>query len=136
MSTLLVGALVVSLSACATSHVAGTARDTDLELLRLGVDALTTPRQSAGAIQHPHQARSEDELMAVALDLDDLSWLAEADKARTRAFVHSAVEAIRVSRVPACAWWQVACKREARTRLKDSPLQGGGRGGGAAGVAP
>ena len=114
--TLLLSLALASLTACASSHVKGTAPDTDLQLLELGVKALTTPRQIADPVQHPYQARNGDELWELSLALDDMAYLSEGDTARTFEFVHKAVEAIRTSRRPPCPWWNWKCQRERRSQ--------------------
>lgn len=108
---LLLGVLSLSLSACGTRPVRVEQRATDLQVLKLGVKALTEPRVVSGPVQHPDQAKDNGELMDLALDLDDIAFLSNEDKRRLRQFVFEAADAIDKARRPACRWYQLACHR-------------------------
>lgn len=121
MRLLLLGMPLLFLQGCAQQPVRVAAPTTDLQILQLGVHALTEPRAVAGPIQHPDQAETNGQLMSVATDLDDVHWLDEQDKTRLRTFVDKAVVLIGQSRAAVCGWWNVACKRRNRASL--APLE-------------
>lgn len=99
-------ALLASLTACATSPVHDARPATDLQVLRLGVQALTEPRSPAGSIQRLEDAATVGETWDYAGDLEDALWLSNRDKANLRTFVEKATAAIETSRLPECRWWQ------------------------------
>lgn len=111
----LICALVLLTSACATSPVHDARPATDLQVLRLGVQALTEPRSPAGSIQRLEDAATVGETWDYAGDLEDALWLSNRDKANLRGFVDKATAAIETSRLPECRWWQRAragvCRR-------------------------
>jgi len=117
MRLLLLGTLLLCLSACGTQPVRVASPTTDLQILQLGVHTLTEPREVAGPIKHPDEAEKNGQLMAVATDLDDLAWLDEKDKVRVRSFVDQAVILIAQGRAEACSWWNLACRHRRRASL-------------------
>ena len=105
-------ALSLSLTACATSPARDVRPATDLQVLRLGVDALTQPRLPAGDVQRLEDAATVGQAWDYAADLEDALWLSNRDKANLRTFVEKASAAIEESRLPACRWWQRSgCRR-------------------------
>lgn len=108
-------ALVLLTSGCATSPAHDARPATDLQVLRLGVQALTEPRSPAGSVQRLEDAATVGETWDYAADLEDALWLSNRDKANLRQFVDKATAAIESSRLPECRWWQRAkagvCRR-------------------------
>lgn len=104
--TWLLLAIVLSTPGCATSPARDAPPATDLQVLRLGVKALTEPRRPAGDVQHLDEAETEGEVWDYAGDVEEALWLAERDKARVRTFVDEATAAIEESRLPPCRWWK------------------------------
>lgn len=111
----LICALALSLTACATSPVHDARPATDLQVLRLGVQALTEPRAPAGSVQRLEDAATVGETWDYAGDLEDALWLSNRDKLNLRQFVNKATAAIEASRLPECRWFQPArdgvCRR-------------------------
>lgn len=126
-SLLLIGALSLFLSACGTSPVRADAPATDLEVMRLGVEALTQPREPAGEVQRSEDAATAGQAWDLLLDLEDLDYLHEQDKHRLRVFVNKSLDAIAASRAEPCRWWQRACHARNAGRLAGPPrpAQGG-----------
>ena len=105
-------ALCLSLTSCATSPASDVRPATDLQVLRLGVDALTQPRLPAGDVQRLEDAATVGQAWDYAADLEDALWLSNRDKANLRTFVDKATAAIEQSRLPECRWWQRSdCRR-------------------------
>lgn len=104
--------LLAFLTACATSPASDVRPATDLQVLRLGVDALTQPRLPAGDVQRLEDAATVGQAWDYAADLEDALWLSNRDKANLRTFVDKATAAIEQSRLPECRWWQRSdCRR-------------------------
>jgi hypothetical protein len=104
--------LALSTLGCATSPASDARPATDLQVLLLGVDALTQPRLPAGRIQRLEDAATVGEAWDYALDLEDALWLSSRDKAALREFVTKSATAIEQSRRPPCRWWQWrGCRR-------------------------
>jgi hypothetical protein len=104
--------LLLSLTACGTLPAKDAPPATDLQVLRLGVEALTAPRTPAGAVQRLEDAATVGEAWDYAGDVEEALWLAEADKVRVREFVGKAAAAMEASRLPECRWWQRSnCRR-------------------------
>ena len=101
-------ALALSLTACARSPVRDVLPATDLQVLRLGVQALTEPRSPAGSVQRLEDAATVGQAWDYAGDLEDALWLSNRDKGNLRTFVEKASAAIETSRLPECRWWQRA----------------------------
>ena len=102
----LICALALLTSACATSPANDARPATDLQVLRLGVQALTEPRTPAGNTQRLEDAATVGQAWDYAGDLEDALWLSNRDKANLRNFVDKATAAIETSRLPECRWWQ------------------------------
>ncbi len=109
---LLLGVLVSFLSACASSPVRVESRATDLEVMYLGVKAMAKPRQPAGDLQHVDEAKTNGELMDIALDLQDVKNLSNADKQSIAEFVRKSLLIITSSRQDDCGWFGFRCRRE------------------------
>lgn len=113
MPLLVLGLLLVFLTGC--GHTAAR-RDpppsTDLQVLMLGVKALTEPNEVQGPIQHREQAETNGDLWVLSGRQDDVIDLEHDDKRRLRQFIAEAVAAIERGRQPECRWWQFGCKRE------------------------
>ena len=104
--------ILLSLTACATSPASDVRPATDLQVLRLGVEALTQPRLPAGSVQRLEDAATVGETWDYALDLEDALWLSNRDKVALREFVTKSAAAIEESRLPVCRWWQRrGCRR-------------------------
>lgn len=109
---LLIGAMMLFLSGCATSPVSGDSHGSDLEVLRLGVQAMLPTRDPAGEVQLAENAETNDEAWTLLLDLEEVDWLHEQDKLRVIGFVNAAVDRIIESRQPTCTflWVEYKCK--------------------------
>lgn len=107
---LLTGAMLLFLTGCVTTSARVENHGSDLEVLKLGVQVLTKPREVAGEIKYLDEAKTNDEAYTFAGNAEEAFWLSERDKAGLREFVEGAVERIRLSRVPACRWYQLSCK--------------------------
>jgi hypothetical protein len=93
---LLLGALSLFLSACVTSPAKDASQESDLDVLVLGVQTMTEPR--GNDLKNPEDVRDTEEAWNLLLDLDDIKWLSNRDKAGIRGFVEKAVERIKISR--------------------------------------
>lgn len=113
---LVLGLTVLCLSACATSPERVGSRGTDLEVMRLGVRALAQPREPQGAVTKPEDAATTEQAWNLLLELDDIKYLSNGDKARIATFVDQAVTAIQKSRQLACRWYQFSCKKQNREK--------------------
>lgn len=121
MKLFVLGALLLSLTGCASLRANVAQPATDLQVLQLAVVAMTEPREIAGSIQHPDQAANGGQLLDVALDLDDVHFLDTQDKLRLRTFVTDAIRAIAASRLPECPWYGVRCRRDRAAALAAFP---------------
>ena len=85
---------------CATTPTVrhGDEASTDLQIIRLGIEALTEPREVAGPIQHREQAATNGELWLLSGRQEDALQLAEGDKRRARTFVLESLGAIEKAR--------------------------------------
>lgn len=101
------------LTSCASSPASDASPATDLAVLRLGVQALTQPRQPNGDIQRAEDAKTSGQVFNYALDLEDVNWLQNDDKARLRTFVTKSLDTIEASRFT-CRWYELACRRRLR----------------------
>lgn len=90
------GVLALCLSACATSPANDVSNGSDLDVLVMGVDAMTEPRGEN--LKQPENVTDTEEAWHLLLDLDDVKWLSNRDKAGIRKFVRGAVERIKESR--------------------------------------
>lgn len=108
---LLLMLISLSLTACSSSPARVENHASDLEVLKLGVETLSEPRQPAGDIQRLEDAKTSGQAFRYAMDLEDALYLSNEDKARTARFVQKATAAIIASRDPSCHFWQLACKR-------------------------
>lgn len=109
--TLLLGAMLLLTAACGSLPKRADSRASDLEQLQLGVEMLgRQKREPAGSIKHPDEAETNQQLMDVALDLDDALWLSEGDKGLMVEFVQRSVLIIAKSRLNDCAWYGWRCR--------------------------
>lgn len=92
------------LSGCATSPDNGGKRESDLDVLMLGVETMLPPRDPAGPVKRAEDAENFEDAWNLLLDLEDVDYLHEQDKQRTVDFVTKAVERIKQSRRP-CTFW-------------------------------
>lgn len=113
----LFGMAMLFLSACAISPTRVAAPSTDLQMLKLGLDALTQPRTVAYPIQHPDQAKTGGELFGLSMAQDDTIWLEEQDKVRSRNFYTQAINLLMQKEQPDCKWYQIGCKRSRKRAL-------------------
>lgn len=90
------GALALFLSGCATSPARDASHESDLDVLVLGVQSMTEPR--GNDLKNPEDVRDTEEAWNLLLDLDDIKWLSNWDKASIRGFVEKAVARIKESR--------------------------------------
>lgn len=93
---LLIGLLSLCLSACATSPAKDASHESDLDVLVLGVETMTEPRGTE--LKNPEDTKDNEEAWSLLLDLDDVKYLSNRDKAGIRSFVQKAVERIKTSR--------------------------------------
>lgn len=107
---LLTGLISLCLTACASSPVKDAPPATDLTVLVLGVEALTQERTPASTVQRAEDAETTGELFQYTLALEEVEWLHEQDKERTRQFVRESVRVIQRNRQPVCRWWNLSCR--------------------------
>ena len=93
---LFLGALALCLSACGTLPAKDVSTGSDLDVLVMGVDAMTEPRGEE--LKNPEDVTDTEEAWNLLLDLDDIKWLSNRDKAGIRKFVRGAVDRIKLSR--------------------------------------
>lgn len=110
MLLLVLGVMLLSLSGCATPPVRDVSSASDLEMMRLGVHALTKPRQIAGKYQHLDEATTTDEAYTFGGNAEEAFWLSERDKAGLKEFVDNALDLIAKSRRAPCPRWKFWCK--------------------------
>ena len=112
MTRLLISGLIcLSLSGCVTSTAV---RSTDLKIIRLGVESLTQTTEVQGSITKRSEAVTNGDLWLYAGRQEDALKLANSDKEQVRIFVIKSLEAMAEERAKKCAFWQFACKRNAR----------------------
>lgn len=104
------GAILVFLTACASSPAKDARHASDLDVLVMGVEAMAQPREPAGDVKRAEDARTNDEAWGLLLDLEDVDWLHEYDKRRIVDFVKKATDRIKRSRQP-CGWWKSLVNR-------------------------
>lgn len=109
MKTMLLAAGLLTLFLTGCASLTKAPPSTDLQVLRLGVQALTEPTRVEGAIQSRADARTNGDLWLLAGRQADAIDKANDDKARLRQFIQEATEAIENGREP-CRWWQVGCR--------------------------
>ncbi len=100
----LIGLAALFLSACATSPERDGKQESDLAVLVIGVESMLPPRDPAGPIQLVEQAEVTEDVWNLALDLEEVDYLHEADKVRTIEFVRKAAARIGEARQP-CSFW-------------------------------
>lgn len=83
------------------------------------MEQLTREREPTGQVTRVEDAATAEQLFGLAIALEDVNWLQNDDKRRTRAFVDKATRRVELSRLPACRWWQVQCKLERRALRRD-----------------
>lgn len=98
----LLGLIALFLSGCATSPAKDVSHESDLDVLVMGVEVMTEPRGEN--YKNPEDVKDTEEAWNLLLDLDDVKWLSNRDKAGIRKFVKGAVERIKVSR-QTCTYW-------------------------------
>lgn len=119
------GLMLLFLPACGSLHVRADAPATDLQVLKLGVEAMTQPRNPQGPVARAEDAETTGQAWGLLLELEDVDYLHEQDKQNVRAFVNKAVDAIAASRVGPCRWWQWQCRaRQRAAQGPRSPLPG------------
>lgn len=96
---------------------------TDLQVLNLGVKALTEPTVVEGAIKKRKDAITNGDLWTLSGRQDDALVVANDDKLRVRQFVADATAAIERGRRPACKAWNFVCRWK-RKDEDDSPRTG------------
>lgn len=109
--TLLLCLILPCLTSCGASRgsavkPASEALPADLQVLVLGVRALTEPRAIDGDIPTLDAAETFGQVWEFAGNAEEGHWLSERDKAVTRNFVEKAAAAIAEARLPPCRWWQ------------------------------
>lgn len=96
------GVLALFLSACATSPAKDVSHESDLDVLVMGVEVMTEPRGEE--LANPEDVSDTEGVWNLLLDLDDVKWLSNRDKAGIRKFVKGAVDRIKLSR-QTCSYW-------------------------------
>lgn len=81
-------------------------------MLVLGVQTMTKPREVEGDIKNPEDVQTGEQAWSLLLDLDDIRWLSNRDKAGIREFVEGAAERIKQSYKAPCSWWGNLWNRE------------------------
>lgn len=109
--------ITLFLSACATSRAPVEKHATDLELVRLGVEALLPRREVAGDVKRIEDAADGGQAFTFGMDAEETIWLQQQDQARAVDFVRKATAAIAESRQPTCAWWAFRCRSARRAAL-------------------
>lgn len=90
------GLISLSLSGCATSPARGAKHESDLDVLVMGVQEMTQPRGTE--LKNPEDVQGTGEAWNLLLDLDDVKYLSNRDKASIRRFVEKAASRIKESR--------------------------------------
>lgn len=109
---------LLSLSGCATTPSAGNSRSSDLEVLRLGIHAMTEPRQVQGAVKKPSEVKDFGESLNFNVEAYSVMWLQWQDQKRLRTFADSAILAIAKARMDACGWLNLRCQARQRASLR------------------
>ena len=107
-----IGLISLFLSGCATSPARDASQGSDLDVLVMGVQSMTEPR--GNDLKNPEDVQSNEEAWSLLLDLDDIKWLSNRDKASIRGFVEKAVERIKVSRRVCTGWDRLFNLRECK----------------------
>lgn len=117
---LLLGLMLLFLTACGTSPVRDDSPANDLDALANSVKSDAEPRTLPnGKTYCVEDAGTNKKLKSCALNLEDGFFLSEGDKARILDNVLKAVERMKLARNP-CRWWQVKC-RAREEELNDGP---------------
>lgn len=103
--SLVLGLMLLSLTACGNKLVRDASRGSDLDVLVMGVETMAQSRQPAGDIKRAEDATTTGEVWNLALDLEDANWLHDQDKARIVSFVGRAADRIKLARQP-CGFWK------------------------------
>lgn len=85
-----------------------------MKIVRLGVEALTQKTVVTGDITTRSQAATNGDLWKLSGRQEDALTIANSDKEQVRIFVIKSLEAMAEERAKKCAFWQFACKRNAR----------------------
>lgn len=78
--------------------------ESDLEVLRRGVETMLPTRDPAGDIKRAEDAENFEQAWSLLLDFEDVDFLHEQDKRRAVEFVNKAVEHLREARRPCTRW--------------------------------
>lgn len=70
-------------------------------------------REVPGPIRHPDQVQTNEQLMNLALDQDDVIWLQQGDETSALDFIDKAVKLLGESRFT-CKWYQFSCQAQRR----------------------
>lgn len=119
-----IGCASLFLASCGSLPARDVKPETDLEVLRLGVEQLTRERQPTGAIQRAEDAQDGEQLFGLTIALEDTNWLQNDDKRRIREFVDKATRRIALSRLPSCSWYEFACNRRRRDLTREIDAAG------------
>lgn len=95
----------------------------DLTALKSSAERHLAPRRLPnGRLYCVELAETERAQDDCALDLEDLAYLSEQDKARALELIRKGVKRLELSRLPTCSWYQFGCqsKRRAIERQLDS----------------
>ena len=117
--SLVLGLILLSLTACGNKLAKGDSRGSDLDVLVMGVETMAQSRHPAGEIKRAEDARTTGEVWNLALDLEDANWMHDQDKARIVKFVGRAADRIKLARQP-CSFWQSLWKSN---RCEVAPLK-------------
>lgn len=97
-----IGLISLFLSACGTLPAKDASHESDLDVLVMGVQTMTEPRGED--LPNPEEITDTGAAWNLLLDLDDVKWLSNRDKAGIRTFVERAVERIKESRRQCSSW--------------------------------
>lgn len=101
-----------SLTACGTLPAKDASQGSDLDVLVLGVKTLLGKREPAGTVKRAEDAQTVEQVWELTLDLEDVDWLHEQDKARAIDFTEKAAERIKASRRTCTRWDRLFNRRE------------------------
>lgn len=113
MVMLLLSLTIASLSGCASSTTKP--QSTDLQIVRMGVRALTEPVEVEGKIKKRRDAETGEDLWNLSGRQDDALQKSNRRALRTYQFVDEALAAIEEARQGACSRWNVLCRMKRRT---------------------
>jgi hypothetical protein len=103
------------LPACGTQPVRDDSPASDLAALKANAERHLAPRTLPnGKVYCVELAETERAQDDCALDLEDLAYLSEQDKARALVLIRQGVKRLELSRLPTCKWYQLECKGKRR----------------------